>query len=421
MEYVSADVAPALERTTGYLRRGTPAFRRANLSLFLAGLVTFAILYCTQPLLPIFSSTFHLTPAWASVSLSASTATLAITLIVAGSLSEVWGRTSIMTASVVLSSVLEIATAFSPNFAVLIALRALQGVTLAGLPASAMAYLAEEIDPGSFGFTMGLYIGGNAVGGLLGRVVTGLLTAAFSWRVAIGGIGVLSIVASLVFWRNLPPSRHFHPHPRAARTLIRSLGTHLTDRGLPWLFVLGALLLGSIVAVYNYIGYRLLAAPYHLSPAIVGGIYAVYVVGIFSSAWMGRLADRFTRRKLLWINVVLMLVGITLTLAEPLPLVVLGVAVLTFGFFAAHSIASSWVGKRAKRARAQASALYLLCYYIGSSVGGTAGGIAYARDRWSGVVLMIAGMVGVALLISARLSVLAPIPEITQPSHPTPV
>jgi YNFM family putative membrane transporter len=326
-----------------------------------------------------------------------------------------------MTASVILSSALEIASAFSPNFAVLIGLRALQGVALAGLPAAAMAYLAEEVDPGSFGFTMGLYIGGNAMGGLLGRVVAGLLTAASSWRVAVGTIGILGVVAALLFWRNLPPSTHFRPHPLAARTLLRTLGHHLADRGLPWLFVLGALLLGSTVALYNYISYRLLAAPYNLSPSIVGCIYAVYLAGIFSSAWMGRLADRVTRRKLLWINVVIMLGGIAVTLPSPLALVVLGTAGCTFGFFGAHSVASSWVGKRARTARAQASALYLLCYYVGSSVGGTAGGLAYARDGWPGVVVMIAGMLGIALLICARLSVLPPIAESDRPAYPSPL
>ncbi|GAC1630700.1 MAG: MFS transporter [Chloroflexota bacterium] len=419
MAFVNTGAAPRPEE--GYLQRGTRGFRRANLSLFLAALVTFAILYSTQPLLPVFSAEFHLTPAWASVSLSASTFTLAITLVVAGSLSEVWGRTSVMTVSVILSSVLEIASAFSPNFAVLIALRALQGVTLAGLPASAMAYLAEEIDPGSFGFTMGLYIGGNAIGGLSGRVAAGLLTAAFSWRVAMGGIGILSVMSALLFWRNLPPSRHFHPHPPALRTLLQSLGHHLGDAGLPSLFVVGALLLGSTVAMYNYIGYRFLAAPYNLNPAIVGWIYAVYLVGMFSSTWMGRLADRVTRRKLLWTNVVIMLGGTLMTLASPLVLVVLGIAVATFGFFGAHSVASSWVGKRARTARAQASALYLLCYYMGSSLGGTGGGLAYSRWAWAGVVVMIAGMLGVALLISVRLSALPPIAESDRSVYPPPL
>ena len=145
-----------------HLRRGTPEFRRANLALFIAGLATFAMLYCTQPLLPIFSSAFDLTPLVASLSLSVSTATLAVALLVTGSLSEAWGRTSMMTVSLALSSLLMVLAAFSPSFALLLVVRAVQGVTLAGIPAVAIAYLAEEVDAKHMGFTVGMYIAGNS-------------------------------------------------------------------------------------------------------------------------------------------------------------------------------------------------------------------------------------------------------------------
>ena len=59
-----------------------------------------------------------------------------------------------------------------------------------------------------------------------------------------------------------------------------------------------------------------------------------------------------------------------------------GLVLTTAGFFAAHSVASGWVGGRAPVAPAQASALYLCLYYIGSSVAGSAGGMFYARGGW---------------------------------------
>lgn len=54
-----------------------------------------------------------------------------------------------------------------------------------------------------------------------------------------------------------------------------------------------------------------------------------------------------------------MLAGVLITLLPNLRLIIPGILLLTFGFFGAHSIASSWVSKRAKVARAQASSLYL--------------------------------------------------------------
>ncbi len=48
--------------------------------------MTFAILHCTQPLMPIFSERFGVSPATASLSMSAATATLAVSLLVAATL-----------------------------------------------------------------------------------------------------------------------------------------------------------------------------------------------------------------------------------------------------------------------------------------------------------------------------------------------
>jgi len=392
------------EAERDYLRRGMPELRRANLALFVAGLATFAMLYCTQPLLPTFSAEFGVTPAVASLSLSLATATLAVALVLAGTFSEAWGRTPIMTASLLVSSLLMVLTAFSPDFVALLALRAVQGVALAGLPAVAMAYLAEEVHPEHAGFTVGLYIAGNSVGGLAGRVLSGVLTDVFSWRVALGSLGLACVIASFAFWRILPRSTRFRPRPLIARNLLASLGGHLADRGLLRLYAIGALLMGGFVALYNYVGYHLLGAPYGLSQAAVGWIFVLYLVGTFSSAWMGRLADGLGRGRVLWIGMSIMLCGVGMTLASSLGVIIAGMAVLTFGFFGAHSIASGWVGQRALTARAQASALYLLCYYLGSSIGGSAGGFAYSYAGWPGLVAMVAGLLILALISAAQLT-----------------
>jgi YNFM family putative membrane transporter len=158
--------------------------------------------------------------------------------------------------------------------------------------------------------------------------------------------------------------------------------------------------MGGFAALYNYIGYHLLGAPHELSQAAVGWIFVLYLVGTFSSAWMGRLSDGLGRGRVLWIGMVIMLCGVGMTLASSLGVIVAGMAVLTFGFFGGHSIASGWVGQRALTARAQASALYLLCYYLGSSIGGS-DGLAYSYAGWPGLV---AGLLILALISAAQLT-----------------
>ncbi|MFM0390607.1 MFS transporter [Paraburkholderia phytofirmans] len=379
-----------------YLERGTRAYWRASIALLFAGYATFSLLYCVQPLLPSFSTAFNVTPAQSSLSLSLTTAALALAVFVAGFVSEGWSRHKLMTLSLTLSALLTIGVSIAPQWHQLLVLRTLEGLALGGVPAVAMAYLAEEVHPDGLGLAMGLYVGGTAIGGMAGRVITGVVADLFSWRVAIGTIGVLGILSMLAFRALLPPSRHFVPRRGLGFTHHRTaLLKQFTRPGLSLLFLLGFVLMGSFVTLYNYIGYRLLAPPYQLNQTEIGAIFVVYLTGVVASPWSGRMADTFGRARVLIASLLLMLLGLALTLLQPLAAIAAGIACVTFGFFAGHSVASSWVGRLAKDAKGQAAALYLLAYYIGSSVVGSYGGHVWAGFGWNGV----AGLVGVLLVI----------------------
>ena len=383
-----------------YIQKGTRAFHKANWALFLAGFITFANLYVTQPLLPTFSEAFHVSPAVASLSLSVTTFALAVSLIIVSSLSEAWGRKSLMTISIFAASVLTLALAFSPNFETILVLRVVQGIVFAGLPAIAMAYLGEEMEPGSLGVAMGLYISGNSVGGLSGRVIIGTLTDHYNWHTGMMVLGGISLLVSLLFFWMLPSSKHFSARPLQLKALTKTLLQHLRDPSMLCLYGMGFLLMGSFVTLYNYIGFKLMAPPYNLSATIVGWIFVIYLVGTFSSAWFGSLADRYGRQRMLLLAIAIMLAGAIVTLNGLLTLKIIGITVFTFGFFAAHSIASGWVSKRASHDKAQASSLYLFFYYFGSSVGGTVGGVFWMKYGWMGVIVMIALFLFIACVLS---------------------
>lgn len=383
-----------------YIERGSNDYGKAISALFLGSFVTFASLYSTQPLIPLLAKQFHVSPASASLSLSLTTGALAVCMLIISIVSESKGRKPIMTVSLMLSSILSILAAFSPSFSLLLVIRALQGIVLAGFPAIAMVYVNEEFHPKNMGRVMGIYVGGSALGGLSGRLVVGWLTEKFSWHVALGVMGVIGILISLWFRRNLPDSHHFSPKRTNWRRLWSSFLRNLKDPALICLYGIGFLLMGGFVTLYNYIGYPLMAPPYDLSQTSVGLIFIVYLVGTFSSAWMGRLADRFQRSTVLWYGIGIMLLGAVLTINQHLVVKIIGVAFFTFGFFGSHSVVSSWVGKQAHRYKAQAMSLYLLFYYLGSSVMGTSGGLFWSRFGWDGVISMIGTMLLLALLLT---------------------
>ncbi|WP_210448351.1 MFS transporter [Pantoea ananatis] len=389
--------------SSDWIVRGTRPFMRVTLALFSAGLATFALLYCVQPILPVLSAQFGISPAASSISLSISTAMMALGLLVTGPLSDAIGRKSVMVTALMLAAICTLLSATMTSWHGILLMRGLIGLSLSGVAAVGMTYLSEEIHPSVVAFSMGLYISGNSIGGMSGRLISGVLTDFFSWRIAIAAIGCFALAAALMFWKILPESRHFRPASLRPRHLTINFRLHWRDAGLPLLFAEGLLLMGAFVTLFNYTGYRLLGAPWHLSQAVVGLLSVVYLTGSWSSPKAGALTSRFGRGPVMFGSTFIMLMGLLLTAFNGIVLIFIGMMLFTAGFFAAHSVASGWIGPRARRAKGQASSLYLFSYYVGSSVAGTAGGFFWHQFGWGGLTLFISALLLLALWVAWQL------------------
>jgi YNFM family putative membrane transporter len=395
----------ALGGHDGY-RVGEPGYRRIAAALFAAGVATFALLYSTQALLPELARAFTLSAEHATLSLSLTTVGLGVALLVAGPASEVLGRTRLIHLSLLLSALVGVACALAPSWDVLLGLRLLQGVTLAGLPAVATAYLREELHAGTHARAAGLYIGGTALGGMTGRLVAGAVADVADWRWALAAIAAVGLLCALAVRLLLPPSRNFVAAPARIGVLATMARRAVSDRGLLALYAVGACSMGAFVAVYNALGFRLTAPPFSLGLGAAGLVFLVYPVGTVSSAVAGRLADRFGRRTVVPVGCLITVAGVLLTLPGPLPVVVLGLAVMTAGFFVIHGVTSGWVPTRAHAggvASGQAASLYLFAYYLGSSVFGSLSGGAWSLGGWPAVVVLAVALVAVCGVLAVWL------------------
>ncbi|MET9253502.1 MFS transporter [Streptomyces sp. NPDC003717] len=376
---------------------GGPGYRRMSLALFLAGVATFALLYATQALLPLISADMGVTAGDASWTVAAATGGLAVFVLPMSALSERFGRRTVMTAALAVAVTVGLLVPFAPSLPALVALRAVQGAALAGLPASATAYLAEEVSPKALVTAIGLFVAGNSVGGMSGRVITGWVAQEWGWRVAVGVIGAVAVACAVAFRLLLPAPRNFRPGSLRPRVLLGTVRDHLADPLLRRLYAIGALFMTVFGGVYTVIGYRLTDAPFSLPQGIIGSIFLVYLVGTVSASAAGRLVGRLGRRGALYLGGGTTAAGLLLSMAPSLPLVLLGLVLITAGFFAGHAVASSAVSKTATHGRAQAGALYQSAYYIGSSVGSTVGATAFHAVGWNGTVgvglLAVAGVV----------------------------
>lgn len=383
------------------LEPGRPGYRKMSFALFAAGVAAFALLYSTQALLPAISASYGVSAGQASWTVSAATGALALCVLPLSALSERFGRRQMMTASLTVAVLVGMLVPFAPSIGWLIALRAVQGAALAGLPASAMAYLAEEVRPKALIAAIGLFVAGNSIGGMSGRILTGWVAQAWGWRAALAAVGLLAVACAVAFHFLIPKARNFTPGSLNPKALAKTVATHLGNPLLVRLYAIGALFMTVFGAVYTVIGYRLVEEPFSLPQGIVGSIFLVYLVGTVSSAAAGRLVARLGRRGALYLAVSTTTAGLLLSLADQLASVLLGLVLITAGFFAGHAVASSSVSRTATTGRAQASALYQSAYYLGSSAGGTLGAVAFHAGGWAATVslglLAVLGVVSITL------------------------
>jgi MFS transporter, YNFM family, putative membrane transport protein len=389
--------------------RGSTAYGRLLAALFCAGVATFAQLYSPQAVLPLIAADLGVGAASAALMVSASTVGLAIGVIPWSTLADRIGRVKAISISVTGATTVGLLVPFAPTFQLLLAGRFLEGLIVGGVPAIAVAYLTEEIDPVHAARAAGTFVAGTTIGGLTGRLVASPVAEIAGWRVGVFTVAVLCGIAALSFVKLAPQPRGFVPSNRSGAnpegSLAQRLFTNLRSRRQLTLFAQAFLLMGGFVALYNYLGFRLSEAPFYLPPFVVSLVFLAYLAGTWASSRAGAEASRFGRKPVLLVSVAVMIAGVAITLSDNVIAVLIGLVIATAGFFGAHSIASGWTGRSAPVGKAQASSLYNLFYYGGSSVIGWFGGLAFDGYGWTAVAVAI---IALAVIAAAAAAVFLP-------------
>lgn len=373
------------------LRQGTRSYRRATGALLLAALASFNAMYCTQALMPVLTEDLQVTPADAALTVSATTGVMAVAILPVSVLSERFGRGRVILASVLSATLIGLLLPFAPGLSWLIAGRALQGLAIAGVPATGMAWLSQEVRSDHLPHAMGLYVAGNTVGGLLGRLIPAGVLQFADWRVALGVNMIFAFVCAVVTTVLLPKERNFRPKKLRLRSEITTMGRQWRSPRLAALFLVAFVFMGVFVSLYNFLGYRLTSV-FGLPDSAVGAIFLLYLFGTLASARSGHKVVKLGRGRTMLLGSALALAGLLLVLTSNLWLVLIGVGVFTYGFFTVHSVASGWVGALAPESRGEASGMYLACYYLGSSLVGYASGHVMHAFSWGGLVGWLAAL-----------------------------
>ena len=372
----------------------------ASAALNFATVAVYADLYITQPILPLLSRDFSVTPAAAGMTVSVVVLMIALVSSAFGTLSDRVGRKPVMVAACALLAIPTALCGWAPSFHVLLVCRALQGALMPGVTAVAVAYIGDVVGEGDLGRRVGGWIAASVTGGLTGRVLSGLLAAATNWRVPFFVFGATTLLGAAAIARSLPRDA---PAPIPPAGPGRPRFGHFGDRRLVGAFVIGGAVFFAFIGVFTYLPYYLTGPPFRLSTALVSSVYVVYVAGVFTSVAAGRLSARVSRRALMAAGLTVAGGGILGTLVASLPWIVASLVVLCVGMFLVQSIAPAFVNATAPRAKGAANALYVTFYYVGASLGSFLPGLAWQRWRWPGVAGSCVGALAVGIAADAWL------------------
>lgn len=373
--------------------------------MLMGGVAAFGMLYSTQALLPQIGAEFAVSPTAAALTVSAGTGGLAAAVLAGTWLGDRVGRVRFMRYGLALAVIAQLVSAVMPTLELLVGMRVVLGLGLACFAGLAMGHVGREVHHAGLGLAMGVHVAGTAVGGVLGRLLTAGVSDVSSWRVANLVLGLVAAAAAAAFAALLPRSRQASDNGGEALTRKRP-GAWLR----PEIWVLAAvpfLLMGGFVALYNYVTYRLAEPPFGLPAGLIGLAFLAYLAGVAASPAAGAAADRFGRRLVGMVCLALMAAGILVTVPDRLWAVVLGLALLTAGFFGAHAVASGWMPVIAVGIGPPASGLYVSAYYAGSSLIGAAAGSAWSAGGWNLTVAVVMALVAAAGLCLATAGALA--------------
>lgn len=354
----------------------------------LAGFCTFINLYSPQAILPLLGKEFHAGAAAISAIMTAGTLSVALIAPFTGTVSDVLGRKRVIVIAMLAVTLPTVMQALAPNLSQMIAWKFVQGLALPPIFAVTLAYIGEEWPPAEAAAATGVYTSGASLGGLSGRFITGVLADLIGWREAFMVLAAITLISAIAVAVMLPHEQHF----RRSEGFVESARQMLRHFGNPQLiatFAVGFGTLFNFILTFTYISFHLAAPPYDFSPAGLGAIFLVYLVGTVLSPMVGWAISSYGRRNFMVAVVVAWMGGIALTLAAPLPAIVVGLAVCAGAGIVTQAISTGYVAISAERGTSSAVGLYVTAFYIGGAVGAALGGVGWTIGGWPACVGLI--------------------------------
>jgi len=256
------------------------------------------------------------------------------------------------------------------------------------VPHLIVPFAAQLARPEQRGQAVGSVMSGLLIGILLARTASGYIGALFGWRAVYLLAASLMCALAITLARLLPRSR---PSVNLSYGGMLISLTRLIQQQplLREAALTGALIFGAFSAFWTTLVFLLERAPYGYHPASrAAGLFGlVGVVGAAVAPLVGKIADRRGPRFTLGVALGVLVVsyGVFGLFGYRLWGLILGVILMDFGVQAGHVSNQTRLYSLLPEARSRLNTVYMVCYFIGGSLGSALGAWGWSIAQWRGV------------------------------------
>ena len=359
------------------------------LIIYTCTILTLCTLYAVQPIQPLFEKEFNLSRFEAVIFTTAIMLPLGFAPIVYGYVLETFSPKRFLRKAVLWLGILELLFAISDTYGLLLGIRALQGVLIPAVLTSLMSYISFVSSKEKVQQAIGYYIGATILGGFLGRLLSGILSDMFGWRLFFVVLGVaLVLMYGCLHYLSEEVKVDF-VKPKWAQIM-----DVLKEKSFFNIYMMMFFIFFVFQALLNFLPFQLKTLSSTMGYSKVGMIYAGYIIGFIISIrvlWLIRFIGSET--KTIALGIIIYGVGLHVFYMDSYWMMFGGMFIVCAGFFIIHSVASGLISKLAHDKRAISNGLYLSFYYAGGTIGTFAPGVFYEYLGWKAFLLLLIAVV----------------------------
>lgn len=362
-------------------------------------MVGFAVLYATQPLLPLLAEQWGRPVADTALLTTATMVPLALGPLLYGYILEHVSTKHMLSVGFSVLTLAQFAISLGPDYPVFFLLRTIEGMMLPAIFTALMTYSSAAGGHDRTRRNITIYIAASIAGGYSGRVLSGLLTDAYDWQTAFLFWAFAALLATLLTTRLASDPRVRLGRVRLAE--IRALARRpVYAEGLASAF----LLFFVFAAMLNFLPFHMRNNDPTISQSAIGLVYTGYLIGVVISLSSLRLVRLIGgERRTLVAGSLVYILG---TAAFALPgnqFAYVSMLVFAAGMFTLHSVLSAFLNHLETERKGLINGLYVSAYYAGGSLGSYFPGFLYQQAGWPAFIMLLIALLVVLTGLSLML------------------